>query len=120
MCGQGTREAWVKAFPNASHSALDLLQQLLRFDPTERISAAAALKHDYLKQFHDEFVEREAPCGVKVCIPDDEKRSTNHYRERLYKEVAEFKRAEKADDDRRSAHSAGVKGERAYHTGARR
>ena len=73
---------------------MDLLQQLLKFDPTERVSAAKALKHSYLKQFHDEFVERDAPCTVKVSIPDEERRSTNHYRERLYKEVAEFRRGE--------------------------
>ena len=59
-----------------------------------RISAADALKHDYLKQFHNEFVERDAPCTVKVSIPDEERRSTNLYRERLYKEVAEFRKAE--------------------------
>jgi len=90
----GTSSAWSKAFPSVSWDAMDLLQQLLKFDPTERVSAAKALKHSYLKQFHDEFVERDAPCTVKVSIPDEERRSTNHYRERLYKEVAEFRRGE--------------------------
>ena len=32
---------------------------------------------------------------MRVCIPDTEKRSTNHYRERLYKEVELFKKDEK-------------------------
>ena len=90
----GTAAAWEKAFPNASRDALDLLQQLLKFSPFERISASQALKLAYLHSFHDDFVEREAPCGVKVCIPDEERRSTNQYRERLYKEVAEFRKAE--------------------------
>ena len=49
--------------------------------------AADALKHNYLHQFHNEFVEREAPVQVQVCIPDEVRRSTNQYRERLYKEV---------------------------------
>jgi hypothetical protein len=40
------------------------------------------------------YVEREAPCKVHVCIPDTDKRSTNHYRERLYKEVEHFKKEE--------------------------
>ena len=65
----GTDAAWTKAFPHVSRDAMDLLQQLLKFDPMERVSAAKALKHDYLKQFHDEFVEREAPCTVKVRLP---------------------------------------------------
>ena len=54
----GTAAAWEKAFPNASRDALDLLQQLLKFSPFERISASQALKHAYLHSFHDDFVER--------------------------------------------------------------
>lgn len=88
---------WNNRFPGASDKAIDLLKKLLKFDPSERITAHDALKHGYLDQFHDEFVEREAPVQVKVSIPDNEKRSTNHYRERLYKEVAEFRKQEKQE-----------------------
>jgi len=110
----GTQQAWHKAFPNASHQGLDLLQQLLQFDPTLRLSAAKALKHGYLKQFHDEFVEREAPCGVKVCIPDEVKRSTNHYRERLYKEVDQFRKMEKTDEQPGLQRTGGGPAHRGY------
>ena len=65
-------------------------------------------------QFHNEFVEREAPVTVKVSIPDNEKRSTNHYRERLYKEVAEFRKEEKAVEEFKSAQRGG---DRSYRTG---
>ena len=89
---------WDRRFPGASHNAQDLLKKLLIFDPHERLSAELALKHDYLRQFHDEFVERNAPVTVSVCIPDEQRRSTNQYRERLYKEVNEFKKQEKEQD----------------------
>ena len=89
---------WERRFPGASRDALDLLQRLLQFDPRKRVSAADALKHDYLRQFHDEYVERVAPVSVSVCIPDEVRRSTNQYRERLYKEVTEFRRMEKEAD----------------------
>jgi len=89
---------WERRFPGASRDALDLLQRLLQFDPRKRVSAADALKHDYLRQFHDDYVERVAPVSVSVCIPDEVRRSTNQYRERLYKEVTEFRRMEKEAD----------------------
>ena len=43
---------WERRFPAASRDGLDLLKQMLQFDPRKRISAAEALKHNYLHQFH--------------------------------------------------------------------
>ena len=39
---------------------------------------------------------------VQVCIPDEVRRSTNQYRERLYKEVNEFRKMEKEQDSMQS------------------
>ena len=44
---------WKNIFPNASDLALDLLDCLLKFNPIKRITVEAALKHPYLKQYHD-------------------------------------------------------------------
>ncbi|KAF2072940.1 hypothetical protein CYY_005733 [Polysphondylium violaceum] len=39
-----------KVFPNCENSALDLISQMLQYEPSKRISAKAALNHPY---FHD-------------------------------------------------------------------
>lgn len=41
-------------FPTASDEALDLLQKLLQFNPANRPSAAEALRHPFVSQFHNE------------------------------------------------------------------
>jgi len=33
--------------------AIDLLSKMLTFDPTQRITAAEALEHPFLQDFHD-------------------------------------------------------------------
>lgn len=40
-------------FPNASASALDLLGQMLKLDPKDRLSSESGLSHRYLSQYHD-------------------------------------------------------------------
>jgi len=44
-------------FPTASEEAIDLLKHLLAFNPNLRYTAAEALKHRYVKDFHDEIEE---------------------------------------------------------------
>ena len=40
-------------FPTASDDALDLIRNLLHFNPTKRLTAEEALKHPYVAQFHN-------------------------------------------------------------------
>ena len=40
-------------FPEASNLALDLLEKLLAFNPVKRITVKEALKHLYLKPYHN-------------------------------------------------------------------
>lgn len=44
-------------FPRASNLAVDLLEKLLAFNPDNRVTAAEALQHPYLKRYHDEADE---------------------------------------------------------------
>lgn len=47
-------------FPRANPLALDLLSQLLNFDPAKRITCEQALNHPYLAVWHD-------PADEPVC-----------------------------------------------------
>jgi len=75
------------------------MTDLMRFDPTERITAKAGLTHPYCAQFHDAESEIEARRDVSVSttapmpegkaektvnVPDNCKKSTGFYRETLY------------------------------------
>lgn len=41
--------AWVKLFPESDFKALDLLDQLLTFNPNKQITLEEALAHPYLE-----------------------------------------------------------------------
>lgn len=48
-------------FPNANPDALDLLDKMLAFDPSSRISVEQALEHPYLQIWHDASDEPDCP-----------------------------------------------------------
>jgi serine/threonine protein kinase len=43
---------WQKKFPQANPLAIDLLAQLLAFNPQKRIKVADAIKHEYFKEIY--------------------------------------------------------------------
>ncbi|KFG63845.1 putative cell-cycle-assocaited protein kinase ERK7 [Toxoplasma gondii RUB] len=92
------------AFPNASPEALDLLKQLLQFNPNKRISAEKGLEHPYVRQFHSP--EDEPVCGKIIAIPidDNTKYSVEDYRDKVYSEVIKKKH------DQRRHRTAGSSG----------
>jgi mitogen-activated protein kinase 7 len=47
------RVPFATLFPQANPDAIDLLSQLLCFDPAKRISCEQALAHPYLQVWHD-------------------------------------------------------------------
>lgn len=48
-------------FPTANPDALDLLDQMLAFDPSSRVSVEKALEHRYLSIWHDASDEPDCP-----------------------------------------------------------
>jgi len=50
-----------RLFPNANPDALDLLDRMLAFDPSSRISVEEALQHRYLGIWHDASDEPDCP-----------------------------------------------------------
>jgi mitogen-activated protein kinase 7 len=50
-----------RLFPNANPDALDLLDRMLAFDPSARISVEEALEHPYLHIWHDASDEPACP-----------------------------------------------------------
>lgn len=52
---------WRAMFPGTTDLALDLLDQLLAFNPAKRITVEDALKHPYLEPYHDPDDEPTAP-----------------------------------------------------------
>mmetsp|Transcript_3657 Transcript_3657/g.8319 ORF Transcript_3657/g.8319 Transcript_3657/m.8319 type:complete len:330 (+) Transcript_3657:534-1523(+) len=79
-------------FPTASSDALDLLKSLLQFNPNKRISAADALQHPYVVQFHNPDDEPECGRIIRISIDDNTKYSIADYRDRLYSEVIKRKK----------------------------
>jgi mitogen-activated protein kinase 7 len=55
------KKGFPQLFPNANPDALDLLDKLLAFDPSSRISVEQALEHPYLQIWHDASDEPDCP-----------------------------------------------------------
>jgi mitogen-activated protein kinase 1/3 len=64
---------WKRILPKASDLALDLLEQLLTFNPMERISVEEALKHPYLEPYYGSGDELNAASIPEELLNSEEK-----------------------------------------------
>lgn len=69
---------------NVPSDALDLINQLLVFNPHKRLKAEGALDHDYVSRFHDPLQEISMPSTVTIPLNDDIRLSVDDYRNKLY------------------------------------
>lgn len=74
-------------YPKAKSDQLDLMKQMLLFNPAKRITAADALCHKYLAQFHNTESEPDCKTIIKLDFDDNTKYSVKDYVEKLYMEI---------------------------------
>ena len=79
-------------FPTASDECLDLLRNLLHFNPNKRLTAEQALRHPYVAQFHNPDDEPKSNKVITIPIDDNTKFTIREYRDRLYQEISKKKK----------------------------
>lgn len=99
------RKDWKELFPESSDLQRDLLDRMLRFDPTSRLSAREALRHGYLEEHHSEEDEDEAPTHVDWSFDDLPSQDIETLHRMVYAEALrlhpEIIERDKAELDRR-------------------
>eukprot|EP00741_Cyanophora_paradoxa_P011208 tig00020554_g10828.t1 len=82
-------KSFSEIFPGADANALDLLQRMLAFDPSNRCTVDEALTHPFLKSVRKPDLETTAPEPV-VCDFEETSMLTDDLRGRIYREILDF------------------------------
>jgi hypothetical protein len=80
----------------ATHVALDLLEQMLSFDPTTRIAVTEALEHPWLAAYHDVNDEPTCPQKFDRWREIEELETIEQFRTALWSEINDFRREVRA------------------------
>ncbi|XP_015889894.1 mitogen-activated protein kinase 7 [Ziziphus jujuba] len=75
-------------YPLADPLAIDLLQRMLVFDPTKRITVTEALQHPYLSDLYDP--RQNPPAQVPVNLDIDENLGEKMIREMMWNEMIHY------------------------------
>lgn len=83
------REMWRGHYPKSSDDAVDLLLQLMQYNPTKRKTAKEGLEHNYCAQFHDpesevSYATKDGKNTVSISHHDNKKLNVQKYRDYLY------------------------------------
>ncbi|XP_043923321.1 mitogen-activated protein kinase 15 [Protopterus annectens] len=76
---------------NTSEDAMDLIKKLLVFNPEKRLNAEEALRHPYVRRFHNPAREPSLDYDVVLPVDDDIQLSVGEYRNKLYQMILEKK-----------------------------
>jgi mitogen-activated protein kinase 1/3 len=75
-------------YPQAHPLAIDLLQKMLVFDPSKRISVLEALAHPYMSALYDPAAN--PPAQVPIDLDIDENIGVETIREMLWQEMLQY------------------------------
>lgn len=78
-----------RLFPNANPDALDLLDRMLAFDPSSRITVEEALQHRYLSIWHD--ASDEPMCPTQFDFAFESVNEVADMRKMILEEVVRFR-----------------------------
>ncbi|EFP90786.1 Mitogen-activated protein kinase [Puccinia graminis f. sp. tritici] len=98
--------SFAELYPGANPEGLDLLSKLLAFDPSERITCNQALRHPYLKVWHDP--EDEIDIKEKFDFSFESEDSTEGMKQLIINEVVSFRQSVRPNHSLQPAHSSGV------------
>ena len=83
------KRSFQQMFPSANPDALDLLNHMLAFDPSSRISVEEALEHRYLHIWHD--ASDEPPCPTTFDFAFEVVEDVPEMRRMILAEVQKFR-----------------------------
>jgi len=84
---------WSELYRRESDDAVDLMDKLMQWDPVKRLPAREGMVHPYCRQFVDtdpfsqDPLNRTAAAPVTTPFDDNDKKSTQVYRDKLYDEI---------------------------------
>lgn len=83
------RQSFAVLFPHISPAAIDLVERMLTFDPSRRVTVDEALAHPYLERLHD--VEDEPICMEPFSFDFEQQALTEeHMKQLIYIEALSF------------------------------
>lgn len=74
--------------PEVASDAADLINKLLVFNPSKRLTAEQAIKHPYVAKFREPHQEIVMQSDVVIPFNDDVRLSVDDYRNKLYEMMA--------------------------------
>jgi mitogen-activated protein kinase 15 len=81
------RKTLEEKMDSAPLDAIDLVRQMIAFNPADRPTAEQALRHSYVAQFHSRHKEIVAESIVEMALDDSVKHSVKDYRSQIYRET---------------------------------
>ncbi|KAF9557338.1 Pkinase-domain-containing protein [Agrocybe pediades] len=81
-----------KLMPKADAQALDLLEHMLCFDPSARVTVPLALEHKWLSTYHDPTDEPDCPEKFDKWRDIEKLETLQEFRDALWKEIESYRK----------------------------